>query len=77
MDRHSLLEWSLYRNVDPDAGDPGGGRPFRPARPCRPISNGELSSKQYYSQIAHVSEEHYRHHQAARLEDVIDDMDAI
>ena len=78
VDRHSLLEWSLYRNVDALTPETlvEDVRSVLPGHVVR-ISNGELSSKQYYSQIAHVSEERYRHHQAARLEDVIDDMDAI
>ena len=78
VDRHSLLEWSLYRNVDaltPETlvEDVHSVLPGHVVR----ISNGEISSKQYYSQITHVSEERYRYHKAARLEDVIDDMDAI
>ena len=78
VDRHSLLEWSLYRNVDALTPETlvEDVRSVLPGHVVR-ISNGEISSKQYYSQIAHVSEERYRHHQAARLEDVIDDMDAI
>ena len=78
VDRHSLLEWSLYRNVDALTPETlvEDVRSVLPGHVVR-ISNGAISSKQYYSQIAHVSEERYRHHQAARLEDVIDDMDAI
>ena len=77
VDRHSLLEWSLYRNVDtltPEAVVEDV-RSVLPGHVVR-ISHGELSSKQYYSQIAHVSEERYRYHKAERLGDVIDDMDA-
>jgi asparagine synthase (glutamine-hydrolysing) len=78
VDRHSLLEWSLYRNVDALTPETlvEDVRSVLPGHIVR-ICNGELSSKQYYSQITHVSEERYRYHQAARLEDVIDDMDAM
>jgi asparagine synthase (glutamine-hydrolysing) len=78
VDRHSLLEWSLYRNVDALTPETlvEDVRSVLPGHVVR-ISNGEIKSKQYYSQITHVSEEHYRHHEAARLEDVIDDMDAL
>jgi asparagine synthase (glutamine-hydrolysing) len=78
VDRHSLLEWSLYRNVDALTPETlvEDVRSVLPGHVVR-ISNGAISSKQYYSQISHVSEERYQHHQAARLEDVIDDMDGI
>jgi asparagine synthase (glutamine-hydrolysing) len=78
VDRHRLLEWSLYRNVDALTPETlgAGGRSVLPRHIVR-ISNGEVSSRQYYSQIAHGSEERYRHHQAARPGDVIEDMDGI
>ncbi len=78
VDRHSLLEWSLYRNVDALTPETlvEGVRSVLPGHVVR-IRNGEISSRQYYSQIAHVSEERYRQHEVARLEDVIEDMDAI
>jgi asparagine synthase (glutamine-hydrolysing) len=78
VDRHSLIEWSLYRNVDALTPETlvEGVRSVLPGHVVR-ISNGELSSHQYYSQIAHVSEERYRHNQAAPLEDVIEGMDAL
>jgi asparagine synthase (glutamine-hydrolysing) len=78
VDRHSLLEWSLYRNVDALTPETlvEGVKSVLPGHAVR-IRNGEVSSRQYYSQIAHVSQERYRHHQAARLEDVIEDLDAL
>jgi asparagine synthase (glutamine-hydrolysing) len=78
VDRHSLLEWSLYRNVDALTPETlvAGVRSVLPGHMVR-IRNGEVSSRPYYSQIAHVSEERYRHHQAARPGDVIEDMDGI
>ena len=77
VDRHSLLEWSLYRNVDALTPETLGGRPCRPARPGRPNQQRRDIVQAVLPQISHVSEERYRHHQAARLEDVIDDIDAI
>ena len=49
VDRHSLLEWSLYRNVDALTPETlvEGVRSVLPGHVVR-ISNGEISSKQYY-----------------------------
>ena len=58
VDRHSLLEWSLYRNVDALTPETlvADVRSVLPGQVIR-IWDGQISSSQYYSQIAHVSEE--------------------
>ena len=50
VDRHSLLEWSLYRNVDALTPETlvEDVRSVLPGHVVR-ISNGEITSKQYYS----------------------------
>ena len=62
----------------PDAGDPRRGRPCRPAGPGRPNQRRRDDRRSSTTRRSVMSARStYRHHQAARLEDVIDEIDAI
>jgi asparagine synthase (glutamine-hydrolysing) len=76
IDKWSLLEWFLYRNVDVLKPDTliEGVRGVLPGQALT-IRNGEITSHQWYTPLDHVDHEQYARFTAAGPEAIVDDID--
>jgi asparagine synthase (glutamine-hydrolysing) len=76
IDKWSLLEWFLYRNVDVLKPDTliEGVRGVLPGQALT-IRNGEITPHQWYTPLDHVDREQYARFTAAGPEAIVDDID--
>ena len=78
VDRSSLIEWSLYRNVDclSEATLVKGVQTLLPGN-VAVIRDGEISTHAYYSPTAQVSADEYAQYAATSDDDVVDTFDTL
>ena len=78
VDRPSLIEWSLYRNVDclSESTLVEGVETLLPGH-VAVIEDGCVSTHEYYAATSHVSEEKYRAHAAASDDEIVDEFDTL
>ena len=78
VDRPSLIEWSLYRNVDclTETTLVKDVKTLLPGH-VAVIQGGQVSTHEYYSLTAHVNEGEYRRHASTSDDEVVEKFDTI
>jgi asparagine synthase (glutamine-hydrolysing) len=78
VDRSSLIEWSLYRNVDclSESTLVEGVQTLLPGH-AAVIEDGQISTHEYYSPTAHVKEEEYLRYASTSDDEVVDKFDSL
>jgi len=78
VDRHSLVEWMLYRNVDSLTPETlvQGISSVLPGQIVR-ISNGTVRLDKWYSPLDFVNEQEFRRFESAKPEAVVDEVDKV
>lgn len=78
VDRSSLIEWSLYRNVDclSEATLVEGVQTLLPGH-VAVIEDGQISTHEYYSPTAYVKEEEYLRYASTSDDEVVDKFDSL
>jgi len=78
VDRQSLIEWSLYRNVDclSETTLVEGIQTLLPGH-VAVIEDGKVSTHEYYSPTDHITEDQYREHSGISDASVVEKFDSI